>query len=395
MASPPVAHFVQVGAAPVCLGDGSGTLDCPCGRSLLVAGYRPGSLLAISIQCFACGAVTTTPSLPPGEVLPARVRAVAPDAEPVPTSLRLPPGTVLAGTAELQRADRLNRPHDPPREPMSLSAATIAEAVTDYDRLTQGGFAAHLQASQGPTPGRHSLAWALGRLQGRVGQPGWSCLADNPDSVSAAHLGAFRHFVATWSQHPLFAAMAATVATDGFSVHALAVFAAAKNLFDGGNHVVFDRPAADNRIGGFSLGPPGAEDLSAVVQPVTRFEWPRLQPADPATLRVAILEAAATAQGRLNAKRPGILVLSLGGVPADFDQPLVDGIGAVLRAQGRRHRGITAVAAILPKLVATPRRDQVAFGWAFYPIANPHHATGRTVKIGAREDFAGLATPAG
>jgi hypothetical protein len=61
---------------PVFAGAGSGDLICRCGNSILIAGYAPQNVLAIRIRCFRCGAVTTTPGLPAGEILPGDAAAV-------------------------------------------------------------------------------------------------------------------------------------------------------------------------------------------------------------------------------------------------------------------------------------------------------------------------------
>jgi len=65
-----IPHFVQVGSVPVFRGAGSSDLVCRCGASVLIQGYLPGNFLAIRIKCFRCGAVSTTPGLPEGEILP-------------------------------------------------------------------------------------------------------------------------------------------------------------------------------------------------------------------------------------------------------------------------------------------------------------------------------------
>ena len=87
-----------------------------------------------------------------------------------------------------------------------------------------------------------------------------------------------------------------------------------------------------------------------------------------------------------------MLILSPGGVPGTFDQPLFDAMAAALRAQGRRYRGVTAVAAVLPKLDAVPG-NQAIFNWLFYPASNPHPAPGVVARLGRREDFAGFNQP--
>lgn len=389
---PSLPHFVQVGDAPVLFGSGPETLDCACGASVLVRGYRPGTLLAIGIQCFRCGDVTTTRGLPDGAVLPQALRAIPPAATALPGSIALPDGLALAAEAEIARVDALTRPAEPPRETLTIGPETIAESLAAYDRLTdrldEHRDAVLRRSNPAAWLPQYPLAWALTCLQDRSGQSGWSWFASHADSAAVAHLGAFRHFLACWSRHPLFPAMAAGAAAEGFSLHALAVFAAAKCLADSGNRVAFAMPPANGRMRGFSLGPADAEGVAATVQRIVQFEWPHGRSSEPAAIRTAVVDALVAAQGQVNLRRPGIVLLSPGAAPANFDQPVVDAMNAVLRAQGRRHRGVTAAAAILPKLLGTPRPDQVGFGWSFYPIANPHAASGATARIGKRDDFA-------
>ena len=388
----PQPHFVQVGDAPVLFGTGPGTLDCTCGASVLVRGYRPGTLLAISIQCFRCGSVTTTRGLPDGAVLPVGLRAVPRVATALPEPLSLPDGLVLACEAEIARVDALARPADPPFEQLVITPDTVVEALAAYDRLT-GQLDAHREAvrrrgNPDAWMPQHPLAWALTWLQARSGQPNWSWFATHAHAVAGSHLGSFRHFIACWSRHPQFPAMTASAAAEGFSLHALAVFAAAKCLVDSGNRVAFAWPRNEVRLHGFSLGPPGAAGLTTTVQRMGQFEWPNGRGSEPAAIRAAVQEALSAAQGQVNVRRPGIVVVSPGAAPANFDQPVVDAINAALRAQGRRHRGVTGVAAVLPKVFRTQRPNAAGFGWSFYPIANPHTAPGTVARIGRRHDFA-------
>lgn len=281
----------------------------------------------------------------------------------------------------------------PPQTALTLDTATLEQVIADYDRLTAGRWAEQKAALEArPDPGygfaATPLAWATHRLQQRVARPGWSWGADNADAVATAHIAAFRDFHAHWSRLPRFSELAAAAAADGFSLHALAVFAAARQLAASGQAGAFSAPDAAGRVSGFRLGQGGKDDMEVVVQRLGHFEWPDLSPPNPAVVRSAVLDILAGLQGRVNARHPGIVVLSGGATAADFDQVLVDGINAALRAQGLKFRGVIAVAGILPKLVSVARRDQAAFGWAFYPIANPHPVAGHAVRIGSRNDYA-------
>jgi hypothetical protein len=269
-----------------------------------------------------------------------------------------------------------------PTDPFTLSAHAIADFVAQYDRLSGGRFAAHRDAvwvgDAPPDMSRYPLAWALAQLSRGADQPGWSCMANDRNVVATAQVGAFRAFLFAWSRHPLFPAMAAGVAAAGFSTHALAVFAAAQCLADSGNRIGFTRPqVAGAPFDSFHVETSATERTPVVVRRFDRFDWPKLNSlgergAEPAMVRMLATEALSASQARLTVRQPGLLVLSVGAVRAQDDFVIIDNIGAVLRARGRRLRGLTGVAVIMPKLRAGPAPDQAGFGWTFLPVVNAH-----------------------
>lgn len=377
---------MQVGDAPVFVGDGTEDIACRCGAAFLVRRYRPGTLLAIDITCATCGAVTTTPGLNADQVVPLGARMVTRTRTRAPESFTLAPGVVLGDQDELTRVDQLSAPRRIPATLFDLSAATLAELGGEYDRLTGGQLAAQRRVAAQPRDAagaadghegwvRLPLAWSLGRLEALIATPDWPDHVREPDAAAAVQLGAFREFPLVWSQHPLFPAMTASAALAGFSTHALAVFAAARFLAGTGNRVAYSRPNHEGEpIDGFDLVTSPTERVPVVVRRFDRFDWPRGQGAEPATARAAMIDALIASQVRIKPRQPGILVLSVGVVRKDDDPILMQSLNQILQERGRRHRGLAAVALVLPKVHPTVRPDQVAFGWIFLPFANPHHA---------------------
>ncbi len=419
-------HFRQVSATPVFIGDGADDLACCCAGSTLVRGHRPGTLVAISIECGACGAVITTPGLNPDQVVPFGARMVERNGMAMPEPFVLPPAMVLADRDELARVDLLCRPHNVPAGPFEMSAATLAAAAADYDRLTGGQLAAHRAAvppNVGDAPpglARLPLAWALGQLEPGVDSSGWWCLAKEPDAIATAQLGAFRDFLHVWARHPLFPAMAASAAANGFSTHAVAVFAAARCMAASGNRVSFTPPdRVGGRIEGFHIetgstemwpieAPPSAaqpggaqpigtrlaERVPVLVRRFDRFDWPHGGGDDVAAVRAAAIDALIASQAWINPRQPGVLVLSVGCLRRMRNPVILEGVRRTLHERERRHRGLAAVALLLPALRPTGRSDQVMFGWTFVPFANPHHSGGG-IRLAAPPGAAtsGSATP--
>src|ERR1700760_4854818 len=88
-------HAIQTGASPAFSGNGAGSLVCACRASVLIQNYQSVEFIDIRIRCAACGAVTSTPGLREGEILPRTAVPVAPARMPVVTASQVQRGTVL------------------------------------------------------------------------------------------------------------------------------------------------------------------------------------------------------------------------------------------------------------------------------------------------------------
>ena len=91
---------------------------------MLIERYLPGNFLAIRIQCFRCGAVSSTPGLPDGEILPRAAVPVVATQTPAVTTTDIARGTVLACQEAATRDYALTRP----RVAAGRAAAAVARA---------------------------------------------------------------------------------------------------------------------------------------------------------------------------------------------------------------------------------------------------------------------------
>jgi hypothetical protein len=48
---------------------------------------------------------------------------------------------------------------------------------------------------------------------------------------------------------------------------------------------------------------------------------------------------------------------------------------------------VAAVAVVMPKVLPAGQPDRVGFGYAFYPIRNPHFAGENPIRVGSERDF--------
>lgn len=376
MATP---HFIQVGGVPVFAGAGGSDLNCRCGQSVLIKGYLPANFLAIRIKCFRCGEITETPGLSAGEILPHWASTIAPQELPAVTPSPVPRGAVLACAVITARSYELTRPRAAPDLPLVLSRALVEAAASEYDKLTGGRLAEQVAASRqasGSDLGDYPFAWSVQRLRERIDKPDWSWLYHDDDAVAAIHVVAMHNLVQCWGHHPLFARLAACVGEPRRFLRTLSTFAMAKLAYDAGNRVGFSEnlelrfiTAADKPLSLALLDP-------AVLQ------WRERERRSPEVLRTAVIDALSAEQGKVNRSKPGMVVLSVSIWQPDFDQMLLDAIRAVLQSAGRRHRGVAAVAAIMPKGVPVGPPDQIGFGYAFYPILNPRFVGENPVGLG-------------
>lgn len=375
--SEPAPHFIQVGSDPVFVGDGPLDFRCVCGASVLVRGYRPGTLLKVAMQCVRCGAVTTTEGVPAGEVLPFGVRVVERDRIEIATPITLNGNATIGDREELARVEALCRPRSVTSVMLEVTPDALARLAAEYDGLTGGQLTAHRAAV--PADGdpaaalrRLPLAWAFGQIEPNASVPLWWCLEQEPDAVAAILLAGLQHFTAAWSGHPLFDALTASASLDGFSTHALAPFAAAQCLVESGNRVAFTRPVPERpRIEGFHIESGPGERLAVLTRRLDCYDWPTAARADPAVVRARAIDTLIGARQHVNARRPGIVVLSVGPVRGTDDLPILAGVRDALETRWRRHRGLLGAAVILPKVYPTDRSDRVAFGWTWLPVANP------------------------
>jgi hypothetical protein len=387
-------HFVQAGDGPILIGSGGGTLACPCGHTL-VQGFEAAGFLAIGIQCARCGTITTTESLPDGSLPPRSAIVAAPSMEPRTTAMTVPPGVPVVGQAEMARLRERVEPATPDHV-YHLSLALLDDAAAAFERHT--GAALPPVASGEAFDGLrdHALAWAVRHLRGRMQAGPWACSEDAPASIATILVTGFLHFVATWSRHPLFPAMVTTAADRGFSPHGLAPFAAAHCLVMMGNRIRFPEPLTyPGRIEGFGIVAggdgeagrdggmvAGGEPAGVRIEVFDRVEFPFGHPWDGDVLRAAVSDALGTAQGQINLRNPGMLVLSPGNALAGYDEALIEAMKAGVQSIGRKNRGLMALALLTLRLQTLPDPHAVRFVYGFFPIGNRHYRGESLVRMG-------------
>jgi hypothetical protein len=378
-------HFVQSEDAPILAGAGDQTLSCACGN-VLISSYQPAQFLGVGIQCGRCATVTTTPALPEGKMPPASLITAEPSSEKRRGTMTVPPRVALVGRAEMERLGGLLRPVTPPEAPYHVTPALLDQVVAAFERHTGAGLP-EIEAAD-PTNAfvglrSHPLAWAVRHLRTRMQAGSWACMEDAPTANAVTHVTGFLHFITAWSRHPLFRAMVATAGDRGFSLHGLALFAGAHTLALMGNRIAFREPTGyPGRLEHFDLATGATAVVEVHMDVFDRFEFPFGRAWDPATLRSAVADVVAAAQGRINLRNPGLLLLSPGTALLGYDEALLDAVRAAVQALGRKNRGLMGVAPIVLRLQAVPDPQQVRFGYGLFPVLNRHYEGETPPRIG-------------
>ena len=377
-------HFVQGGDEPMLAGAGSDVLSCPCGNAL-IAGFRPAQFLGIGIQCARCGAVTTTAPLLAGKMLPAALITAEPSTEPRTSLMTVPAHVAVVGRSEMGRLEMLFRPVTPPDSTYQISTALLDQTATTYERHLGHPLPEIETDTADVFAGlrSHALAWAVRHLRSRIQDGSWACTESEPTSNAVVHVAGFLHFVATWSRHPLFPVMAATAGDRGFSLHGLALFAAAHSLAMMGNRIGFQEPNGyPGRITGFDLATGATDVVTVQLDVFDRFEFPFGRKWDQASLLAAVPDVVSAARGRINLRNPGLLLLSPGSALAGFDEALIEAVKVAMQALGRKNRGLMAVAPIVLRMQAMPDPHTLRFGYGVFPVPNRHFSGDSPEKMG-------------
>jgi hypothetical protein len=196
-----------------------------------------------------------------------------------------------------------------------------------------------------------------------------------------------RHCLDCWGEHPLLAQFALPLAAPGRFLRTMTGLGFAKMLFDAGNRVGMSVPATAQADMQLHFRTAAGEALSLALRAPDALQWRERDRRTPRVLRAAVEDAVVSAQGQVNNRKPGIIVLSASILLPDFDQMVVDSIHAAFRAAGRKHRGVAAIAVVMPKVLPVGRPDQVGFGYAFYPLVNPHFDGENPIRLGSQRDF--------
>lgn len=240
----PIPCLIQGGSFPAfrCKIESDHHLDCRCGRSRLIERYRPDCFVRVAIQCFECGEVTETPTLPPGEVLPRPLLTFGDIGSYfLGATVEYDPQIAMTCDSEIARSSVETSPRFG-SSPFSLSEAGLDSLAAIYDELSGGKLqsqtASVSRARSAGNAGESEFAfvWALHTLRECIGRSVVDL--DDPATLTALMwLHSFNHVHSTWSHHPRYWAVARGMTNAKSFVHTLTQFIVAGYLHRVGNRI--------------------------------------------------------------------------------------------------------------------------------------------------------------
>lgn len=273
----------------------------------------------------------------------------------------IPAYLATAGHHEIRRITASYQPVEPPGTPYKVSESLIDRGVGLYAGFGRAGY---LGAAGEGGDGRTWLP-AMEYLRSRMQDPAWHCLENEATASAITRLTSLLHFHATWAAHPLFPAMVASVAEADFSLDGFAPFAAAHCLSMLGSRIYFQPPSRPgDGIRRFEVA--SSPDNVATVH-VTNLDLAAVRRKSP---RDTVGERVAAACARIDARHPGLVVLSAGSAPGELDALVADGLRDALINQARKNRGLMAVAFLALRLLPTSEPREVLLRYGFLPIPN-------------------------
>ena len=93
-------------------------------------------------------------------------------------------------------------------------------------------------------------------------------------------------------------------------------------------------------------------------------------------------EVIGAAQGRINLRNPGLLLISPGSALGGFDEALIEAVGVAVAAHGRKNRGLMAAPVVTLRLQAVPEPQAIRFGYGFFPLLNRHYRGENQLRTG-------------
>lgn len=387
----PLPYCIQGSAAPAFRGEPDIVrhFDCSCGHRL-IEHFDPDAFIRVAIKCFACAAITETPPLPVGEILPRSLVTLGADGGYLlGSTVYARSGVAITCDQEIARTVDDTAPRMTGHPDFELSVDGLARIEAQYDALIGGRLASQQKSLlRYPVDDRTGVlefpfAWATGHLRKTLLR-GTIDFSKAETATALAWIEAFRHVTSIWGHHPRFASTATTLAAS--FLHTIPQLIVAAYLCEAGNRVGLaasggtGTPVPDlyirHRVG---------EIFHIEVKAPKLLQWcPSMDLVGPAISK-AVTSALENSRHQINSKRKGVLVISSSLMHPELPDILEAELSKALASKGRNRSGVAAIVSVSPLsagLKQGPKGLEFGTTYAFRVSKNPHFAGENPVVTG-------------
>jgi hypothetical protein len=319
---------------------------------IIIENVMDGQLWDLVFRCFSCGGLSSTPSSPPGHILPHRTLFFPPFEFPFSQTLNCNHKAVMVGAAAVERRDREIGPA-PGNTPVAMNSDFLESFIMRAQELLGAEFDSLMaeadrgrRASNTPPGNPHRLMELVEMV--RRSAESLQTSAPSIDAIAVAELHSALSLLERWRNHPAFKEIKRSMKDPRNFPHTIITLAAASFLLDAGNPVGLTiEPGQSGRASDLKIIPVLNSRLAIEVKapkplrtnPVTIDENSARE-----IVKKCLKKAGTGSKGQLSPEHSGLLVI--GGFhlsERDFDLLERAAIG-ILADKGGQKSHIVAIA---------------------------------------------------
>lgn len=320
-----------------------------CKESVLIEHHHDLCVVGIGLQCFKCGHVTWTPSLPAGEVFPKSVLTLGDRGKYlIGSSVKNNKDVVITCDQEIASVKKNTRPNKTPAGNFGLSVEDLDAITQELNDLSGGSFSKPIKAARNAVERGHMyhnknpLAWAIEFIKYQLNS---KCLNMHEGTlVAMSIILGYRDNIHRWKKH----AHIRHIAKDYCSAfhHTQTQLVAANYLSDHGNNIALN-PPPQNTKGRFAdlyvrVSFSAKEKVYIEIKTPQEVGWPN-QMTSIKKMKKVVESCLSKAKGQIGRKNPGILIVGTTCLSPGFLNFFEKAVESVLRKKGRSYSGVAGI----------------------------------------------------
>lgn len=320
-----------------------------CKKSVLIEHHHAKCVVGVGLQCFKCGHVTWSPSLPAGEVFPKPVLTLGDKGKfLIGSSVKNKKNVVITCDQEIAAVAKNTLLRKTPVGNFGLSVESIEALTQELNELSGGSFAKPIKAAKNAVDRGHMyhsanpLAWAFEFIRQQLNNN--SLHMHEGTLVAMSIIQGYTYNIHRWKSH----AHITHIAKDFCSAfhHTQTQLVAASYLSEHGNNIAINPPPL-NKKGRFAdlyvrVSSSAKEKIFIEIKTPQEIEWPN-QMTSIKGMKKIVESCLSKAKGQIGTKKSGILIIGATCLSPGFSNLFEKATESVLRKKGRKYSGVAGI----------------------------------------------------